>query len=122
MQDYCTGIRLRDNGRGIQLNKLREKALHSGRWDKEEIERWDNNKTAELIFTSGISTADNLDMTAGRGVGMDGVKHRIMEHHGEIRVHFAAGQYCEFEVTLPAIGKSYFLSFFKSFNKIQLKF
>jgi len=55
-----------------------------------------------LIFASGITTSDNVDMIAGRGVGMDGVRHRIQEIHGDINVHFARNKYCEFEVTLPA--------------------
>jgi ligand-binding sensor domain-containing protein/HPt (histidine-containing phosphotransfer) domain-containing protein len=97
------GFRLRDDGRGIQVKKLKEKALQSGRWDKEEIEKWDDNKIAELIFTSGISTAERVDMIAGRGVGMDGVIHRLKEYSGEIQVHFTEGQYCEFEVILPVI-------------------
>jgi chemotaxis protein histidine kinase CheA len=97
------GFRLRDDGRGIQIKKLKEKALQSGRWDKEEIEKWDDNKIAELIFASGISTAERVDMIAGRGVGMDGVIHRLKEYRGEIQVHFTEGQYCEFEVILPVI-------------------
>jgi ligand-binding sensor domain-containing protein/signal transduction histidine kinase len=95
------GFRLRDDGRGIQIKKLKEKALQSGKWDKEEIEKWDDNKTAELIFASGISTAEQVDMIAGRGVGMDGVIHRLKEYRGEIQVHFTEGQYCEFEIILP---------------------
>jgi ligand-binding sensor domain-containing protein/HPt (histidine-containing phosphotransfer) domain-containing protein len=97
------GFRLRDDGRGIQIKKLKEKALQSGKWDKEEIEKWDDNKIAELIFTSGISTAERVDMIAGRGVGMDGVIHRLKEYRGEIQVSFTEGQYCEFEVILPAV-------------------
>ena len=41
-------------------------------------------------------------MVEGRGVGMDGVKHRVKEHQGEICVFFDQNKYCEFEVTLPA--------------------
>ena len=95
------GFRLRDDGKGIQLEKLKEKALQSGRWLAEEIESWDNQQVAQLIFESGISTSDRVDMISGRGMGMDGIKQRINEHHGNIQVSFAEGQFCEFQIILP---------------------
>ncbi len=97
------GIRLRDDGRGIQTEKLKEKALQSGKWKADEINNWDDEQLAKLIFLSGITTADKIDMVAGRGVGMDGVKHRIQEHKGDIHVYFSKGKYCEFEINLPAV-------------------
>jgi ligand-binding sensor domain-containing protein/signal transduction histidine kinase len=95
------GFRLRDDGRGLQIEKLKQKAVQSGKWKEEEINSWNDQQIAELIFTSGITTSDKVDMTAGRGVGMDGVKHRLQEHHGEIHVYFDKDKFCEFEITLP---------------------
>jgi ligand-binding sensor domain-containing protein/signal transduction histidine kinase len=100
-KDGNIGFRLRDDGRGIQLEKLKEKAVQSGKWDANEINKWDTKKVVDLIFTSGISTARFVGMVAGRGVGLEGVKHRIQEHHGEISVRFDQGKYCEFEICLP---------------------
>jgi ligand-binding sensor domain-containing protein/signal transduction histidine kinase len=100
-KDDTIGFRLRDDGRGIQLEKLKEKALQSGKWNANEINKWDTQKVVDLIFTSGISTARYVGMVAGRGVGLEGVKHRIQEHHGEISVRFDQGKYCEFEICLP---------------------
>jgi ligand-binding sensor domain-containing protein/signal transduction histidine kinase len=98
------GFRLRDDGRGIQIEKLRETALKTGKWKAEDINSWTNQQIAELIFKSGITTAKNVNMLAGRGVGMDGVVHRLQEYQGKINVHFAEGKYCEFEILLPAVS------------------
>ena len=98
------GFRLKDDGRGIQINKLKETAIKSGKWSTDEINSWDDKQIAELIFTSGISTTDNINMIAGRGVGMDGVKYRIQEYQGKINVNFSEGKYCEFEILLPLVA------------------
>ena len=96
-------IRLRDDGRGIQIERLKETAIKSGRWKAEEIDQWSHQQIADLIFISGITTSEKANMLAGRGVGMDGVKHRIIEHQGEIHVHFDQDKYCEFEINLPEV-------------------
>jgi chemotaxis protein histidine kinase CheA len=95
------GFRFRDDGRGLQLEKLKEHAIQSGKWPADVVNNWTEQQIADLIFTSGITTSDKVDMVAGRGVGMDSVKYRIEQHNGEIHVHFARDQYCEFEVLLP---------------------
>ena len=96
------GFRLRDDGRGIQLGKLKEKAIAAGKYDANEIEGWNNKQLADLIFSAGISTSDTVDMVSGRGVGMDSVIHRLKEYQGEISVNFSENKFCEFEILLPA--------------------
>ena len=96
------GLRFRDDGRGLQLEKLKLRAIESGKWTAEEVEQWDNKKLADLIFASGITTADKVDMVSGRGVGMDGIKHRLSEYNGQIKVNCIEKKYCEFEILLPA--------------------
>ena len=95
------GFRIRDDGRGIQLDELKAKAIESGKWNAEEINKWNDQKIAELIFASGISNAKGVGILAGRGVGMDSVKHRIKECKGQIHFQFDKGKYCEFEIVLP---------------------
>lgn len=96
------GFSLMDDGRGLQLEKLKKVALKSGKWNKNEIDSWSNSRIEELIFYPGITTSDKVNMISGRGVGMDGVKHRITEHKGDIFVRSEANKYCEFEICLPA--------------------
>jgi len=95
------GFRLIDDGRGIQLNKLRKKALELGRWSEAEVKSWSDQKTTETIFYSGVSTLDSANLVAGRGVGMDLVKEKIDSAGGEIVVNSQEGQSCEFIITIP---------------------
>ena len=95
------GLKFRDDGRGLQLQKLKQRAIESGKWKPEEVDKWDNQQLADLIFASGITTSEKVDMVSGRGVGMDGVKHRLSEYKGQINVHFDPNKFCEFEILLP---------------------
>ncbi|MFZ0390762.1 MAG: two-component regulator propeller domain-containing protein [Calditrichia bacterium] len=94
-------IGLRDDGRGIQVEKLREIARSSGRWKPEEVNGWSSREVAGLIFETGISTAEQADNRAGRGIGMDAVKLRLQKAGGSIDMQFSPGQFCEFLVRLP---------------------
>ena len=46
------GLRFRDDGRGLQLGKLKQRALESGKWKAEEIEKWNDQQLADLIFNT----------------------------------------------------------------------
>jgi len=95
------GLRFRDDGRGLQLQKLKQRAIESGKWTAGEMENWNDQQLAELIFASGITTSETVDMVSGRGVGMDGIKHRLTEYNGRIQVKFDRDKFCEFEILLP---------------------
>jgi HPt (histidine-containing phosphotransfer) domain-containing protein len=94
-------LRLWDDGRGLQIQELRQKAIASERWSKREVEKWSEARVAECIFEQGISTSSNVNLVSGRGVGMDIIKQRIKSQGGQIRVTFSKGQYCEFIVIFP---------------------
>ena len=98
-------ITLRDDGRGIQLKKLKEKAVLSGKFNKDEVETWTNKQIVQLIFEQGISTSDVVDPTSGRGVGLDIIKRKIVDNKGKIRIDFQEGRFCEFTILLPASRK-----------------
>ena len=95
------GFSIRDDGRGLQIEKLRAKARSSGIWTPAEIEQWSDQQVAQVIYKSGISTAENVGLVAGRGVGMDLVKDKIDRLGGEINIDSKAGEYCEFTVMIP---------------------
>jgi ligand-binding sensor domain-containing protein/signal transduction histidine kinase len=101
LNDGLFGFRLIDDGRGLQLNKLREKALESGRWSEAEVKSWTDQDITETIFYTGISTLDTANLVAGRGVGMDLVREKIENAGGEIIINSQDGQSCEFIITLP---------------------
>lgn len=92
---------LRDDGRGLQLDKLRQKARELQRWENAEIDRWSDEQVANLIFLPGISTAEKTDLIAGRGLGMELVKERIERINGKIYVKSAENDYCEFVIEIP---------------------
>jgi chemotaxis protein histidine kinase CheA len=96
------GIRLRDDGCGLQIQKIKEKVVASGKWPKEEIEQWSKGRIIDTIYSSGISTSDDVDMHAGRGVGLAGVKEKLSQRQGAIAVSFEEGAYTEFTILLPA--------------------
>ena len=90
-----------DDGTGLDLGGLRAKALASGRWSREEIDGWNDSRVAQLIYASGLSTADEADRLAGRGVGMDVIRSRVRDAGDKLGLRFAAGRFTEFTIQLP---------------------
>jgi chemotaxis protein histidine kinase CheA len=83
-EDYLE-ITLRDDGQGVSLKKLKEKALDSGELgEDEELTR---QELANLVFSAGISTAESVTGISGRGVGMDAVKQFIEDSGGEVAIN-----------------------------------
>ncbi len=95
------GFKFRDDGSGLPIEKLRQKAKTCGKWKKIEIDKWDDKQVAEVIFFPGISTSKRVDLVAGRGVGLDIVKEKIARLEGKIKVNSKEKEYCEFIVTMP---------------------
>jgi len=90
-----------DDGRGIQIDKLKKKALENGKWTEKELESWDLSKLIKLIYLPGMSTAEEAGLGAGRGIGMDLVKKKIQDAGGKIQVSFIPGRQCKFKIFLP---------------------
>ena len=94
-------LTVRDDGRGVDCDRLREKAIQMGRWEAREIESWDDSCVMNLIYEPGFSTVSVATKDAGRGVGMDVIKQMVDEIGGRIEISTTPGQYCEFQVRLP---------------------
>lgn len=99
-----TGIELifRDDGRGLQIDKLRKKAIESGKYKAEDVAKWDAGTVAGVIFIPGISTADTTTLNAGRGIGMDIIQEKVQSFGGKVELSFETGKFCEFKIFLPA--------------------
>ena len=95
-------IKLKDDGQGLQLDKIRDKALASKKWTADELSQWNDEKIADLIFESGISTAEKTNLTAGRGIGMGIVKQKIDDIKGSININYKTGEFTEFTIKIPA--------------------
>ena len=78
-------ILVEDDGGGLKLDRLREKATEQGL-------RFQPGREWELIFASGMSTADHVDDISGRGVGMAAVKSDLERAGYELDVHSTAGK------------------------------
>ncbi len=100
--DRSINIKLKDDGQGLQLDKIRHKAVDAKKWTAEELSTWSDDKVANLIFESGISTAEKANLTAGRGIGMGIVKQKIDDINGSIQINYKSGDFTEFTIKIPA--------------------
>ncbi len=93
-------IVVKDDGKGIDLDKIRAKALKMG-IDEETLIAGGRQELLELIFEPGFSTAAKVTDLSGRGVGMDVVRTNLREAKGNIHIDTVAGQGSTFTITVP---------------------
>jgi two-component system, chemotaxis family, sensor kinase CheA len=94
-------ISVSDDGRGMDPEVLRRKAVEKGVIDATQAARLSEVECYELIFRPGFSTAATISDISGRGVGMDVVKTRVAELGGTLRVHSRLGSGSTLELTVP---------------------
>ena len=92
---------LEDDGKGLDYDAIRAKAVRIGRYSEAEAANLGNRELLGLIFSSGFSTLDQSTEDAGRGVGLDIIKDRIAALGGKIGVATHAGSYTRFSFTFP---------------------
>ena len=90
-----------DDGRGIDPEKLRNKALQKGLISAEEAAALTAEQSINLMFLAGLSTAEVATELSGRGVGLDIVKTNIQRVNGSIQVESHIGIGTKFQITLP---------------------
>lgn len=88
-----------DDGRGLNTQKIYEKALENGLITADQ--QLSDSEINELIFRAGFSTADAVSDLSGRGVGMDVVRRNIESLGGNVRVKSEPGYGSTFSVSLP---------------------
>ena len=84
-------IEIKDNGKGLSLDKIKAKALSSGVCSSEELSNMTNKQLQKLIFHPGLSTAEKVTSISGRGVGMDVVKNNVEKIGGHVDIDSVAG-------------------------------
>jgi len=94
-------ISVSDDGRGMDPDVLRRKAVEKGIIDATQAARLSEVECYELIFRPGFSTAAQISDISGRGVGMDVVKTRVAELGGTLQVHSRLGSGSTLELTVP---------------------
>jgi two-component system chemotaxis sensor kinase CheA len=92
-------IEIRDDGRGLNRDKILEKALEKGVIS--DATNLSDKQIYELIFEAGFSTADQVSDVSGRGVGMDVVRRNINELGGGIEIESDPGKGSAIIIRLP---------------------
>ncbi|WP_373544693.1 response regulator, partial [Chamaesiphon sp.] len=95
-----TIITIKDDGGGIDLDKIRAKVKKMGMSDV-EIANFKDNELIDLIFEPGFSTAAKVTDLSGRGVGMDVVRTNIRSLQGDVSVSTKLGKGTTFTITVP---------------------
>ncbi len=94
-------IEVRDDGNGIDIEKVRNKALEKGTITQEQAEVMTDKDIVDLLFRPSFSTSEKVTDVSGRGVGLDVVKTKIEALGGDIDVKTALGEGSCFSIRLP---------------------
>jgi two-component system, chemotaxis family, sensor kinase CheA len=94
-------VEVSDDGRGIDVQKIRAKAIELGLTTPEEASRLTEAETLDFIFRPGFSTAEQVTEVSGRGVGMDVVQSVLHRLKAAISLETRPGQGTTFRLKLP---------------------
>ncbi len=94
-------ISIKDDGRGIDTDRVGRKAVEKGLLTEEQLSAMSQREMFDLIFLPGFSTKEKATDLSGRGVGMDVVKTNIKKLNGIIEIKSEKGQGSEFILRLP---------------------
>lgn len=105
LQAYQDGnsvvIEVEDDGKGINVAQVKNKAIQKGTVTKEEAAAMSDVEIIELLFRPSFSTAEKVSDLSGRGVGLDVVKSKITALGGHVEVQTEWGKGSKFIVRLP---------------------
>lgn len=94
-------IEVEDDGKGIDVEKIRVKAISAGLTSAERAALLTDRDVLQFIFASGLSTAETVSEVSGRGVGMDIVRQNLQTLGGFIDVESNPGRGSKFTLSLP---------------------
>ncbi|MGD9187927.1 MAG: chemotaxis protein CheA, partial [Desulfobacteraceae bacterium] len=94
-------IEISDDGRGMDPEQIRARALEQSFVDDQEVESYNEQELLALIMRPGFSTAKEVTTTSGRGVGMDVVKDNIDKLNGTIDIQSTIGAGVTFRIKIP---------------------
>ncbi len=94
-------IEIADDGRGLNLPRIREKALALGLTTAQDLERMSEEEVSRFIFAPGFSTATQVTNVSGRGVGMDVVRENIEMIGGSIALATNTGMGSRISLKIP---------------------
>ena len=94
-------IRIEDDGRGLQVDKIAKSAVEKGLISESEVSNMGPRDMMNLILLPGFSTADQVSDLSGRGVGMDVVRTNITRMNGSLELDSEPGRGCQVTIKLP---------------------
>ncbi|MDG6777655.1 chemotaxis protein CheA [Thiomicrorhabdus sp. zzn3] len=94
-------LSITDDGKGMDPDVLRRKAVEKGLMDEMTANQLDDKAAFELIMSAGFSTAEQISDISGRGVGMDVVKSMITKLNGSIDIHSVLGEGTRMSIRVP---------------------
>ncbi len=94
-------IEVKDDGKGIDAEKIKQKAIAKGTITAEQGDAMTDKEIIDLLFRPSFSTAEKISDVSGRGVGLDVVKTKIESLGGDVEVRTTLGQGSNFIIRLP---------------------
>ena len=94
-------IEVEDDGKGIDINRIKEKSIEAGLLNKSEADDMDDKDILEFLFKPGFSTSKKISDVSGRGVGLDVVKTKIESLGGAVEVETSLNIGSKFIIRLP---------------------
>ncbi|MGM0548773.1 MAG: chemotaxis protein CheA [Bacillota bacterium] len=94
-------IEVKDDGAGIDADKIGRKAVEKGIVTEEELEQMERRDILNFVFHPGFSTASQVTDVSGRGVGMDIVRNIVKKLDGQISIESNLGSGSTFTISLP---------------------
>ncbi len=94
-------IEVDDDGQGVNIPKVKDKAIQRGLITKDQAQNMDNQEAVQMLFNPGFSTADKISDVSGRGVGLDVVKTKIESLGGNIEIETEKNKGSKFIIRLP---------------------
>ena len=94
-------VEVSDDGRGIDPEKIKAKAIKTGLIQQNDTEKMSHAEILDLIFRPGFSTAEEITAVSGRGVGLDVVRSVLQRLKGTVELETHAGKGTKFRLKLP---------------------
>ena len=94
-------IEIVDDGRGLDIARIREKAVAQGLASRADIGAMSNDEICRFIFAAGFSTASEVTSVSGRGIGMDVVRENLESIGGAVTLSTTAGKGTRFYLKIP---------------------
>ena len=94
-------IEIGDDGRGLNLERIKNKILENGLVSESELDAMPNQQINQYIFHAGFSTAEKVTSVSGRGVGMDVVRTNIEKIGGTVELKSEEGKGSTFTIKIP---------------------